>query len=82
MLAERIRGTISTAPYRLTASIGVVSTPLRPLADLPPLDVCRELITLATAAMDEARQSGGNQARHLLSPSLKVLDERDNQDWT
>ena len=82
VLAERIRGTISTAPYRLTASIGAVSTPLHPLADLPPRDVCQELLTLATTAMNQARQAGGNQARHLLSPALSVLDDPDNHDWT
>lgn len=82
VLAERIRGTISTAPYRLTASIGAVSTPLHPLANLPPHDVCQELLTLATTAMNEARQAGGNQARYLLSPVLTVLDDPDNQDWT
>ena len=43
VLAERVRGSISTAPYRLTASIGAVSTPLHPLANLPPHDVCQEL---------------------------------------
>jgi len=82
VLTERIRGTISTAPYRLTASIGAISTPLHPLADLPPREVCQELLTLATTAMNEARQAGGNQARHLLSPALSVLDDPDNQDWT
>lgn len=84
VLAERIRGTITTAPYRLTASIGAVSTPLRPLAHLPPLDVCQELLALATTAMNQARQGGGNQARHLLSPELSVLelDDPHNHDWT
>ena len=32
--------------------------------------------------MNEARQAGGNQARHLLSPALSVLDDPDNPDWT
>lgn len=82
VLAERIRGTISTAPYRLTASIGAVSTPLHPLASLPPHDVCQELLALATTAMNEARKAGGNQARNLLSPVLTVLDDPDSQDWT
>ena len=83
MLAERVRGTVSTAPYRLTASIGAVSTPLPPLATYPPHDVCEELLTVATTAMYEARKAGGDQARHLLSPALTVLDDPDSQDiWT
>lgn len=82
VLAERVRGSISTASYRLTASIGAVSTPRHPLANLPPHDVCQELLTMATTAMNEARKAGGNQARHLLSPALTVLDDPDSQDWT
>lgn len=82
VLTERIRGTIRTAPFRLTASIGGVSTPLQPLATYPPHDVCEELLTIATTAMYEARKAGGNQARHVLSPALAVLDDPDSQeDW-
>jgi hypothetical protein len=32
--------------------------------------------------MNEARKAGGNQARHLLSPALIVLDDPDSQDRT
>ncbi len=38
-LIERVRGTISGAPSRLSASVGVVTTPLQPLVQLPPHDV-------------------------------------------
>jgi diguanylate cyclase (GGDEF)-like protein len=82
VLTERIRGTINTAPYRLTASIGAVSTPLHPLTNHPPHDVCKELLTIATTAMYQARRAGGNQARHVLSPALTVLDNPDNQHRT
>ena len=82
VLTERICGTVRTAPFRLTASIGGVSTPLQPLATYPPHDVCEELLTIATTAMYEARKAGGNQARHVPSPALAVLDDLDSQeDW-
>ena len=82
VLTERICGTVRTAPFRLTASIGGVSTPLQPLATYPPHDVCGELLTIATTAMYEARKAGGNQARHVPSPALAVLDDLDSQeDW-
>ena len=61
-LAERIRGAVAAAPGGITASIGVVSTPLRPLADQPPNDVLEEAIARATAAMFQARRHGGNSA--------------------
>jgi diguanylate cyclase (GGDEF)-like protein len=76
-LAERIRGTIASVPYRLTASIGTVSTPSRPLAEHPPHDVCEEILTIAGSAMYEARRAGGNQARHVRCPTLTILDDRD-----
>ena len=80
-LAERVRGCIITAPFRLTASIGVVSTALRPLANHPPPDVLDELLTLATSAMYEARRAGGNQYRLLLAPPLTVLDDPHEDNW-
>src|SRR6202022_3059481 len=39
-------------------------------------------LTMATTAMNEARKAGGNQARHLLSPALTVLDDSDRHEWT
>ena len=74
-LIERVRGTITNRPSRLTASIGAVSTPLRPLAPHPSHDVLDEVLTIATSAMYQARKAGGNQARHVLNPTLTVLDE-------
>lgn len=61
-LAERIRGAVAAIPAGITASIGVVCTPLRPLADRPPEDVLDEFIALATTAMHRARRRGGNTA--------------------
>jgi GGDEF domain-containing protein len=77
-LIERIRGTITDPPSRLTASIGVVTTQLRPLASHSPHDVLEELLTVATTAMREARKAGGNQARTVLNPTLTVLDTPTN----
>jgi GGDEF domain-containing protein len=74
-LIERVRGTITNPPFPLTASIGAVSTPLRPLAPHSSHDVLDEVLTIATSAMYEARRAGGNQARHVLNPTLTVLDE-------
>jgi diguanylate cyclase (GGDEF)-like protein len=65
-LVERVRGAIATTPPRLTASIGVVSTPLRGLASCPPEELLDELIAAATGAMCEARRAGGNQARYVV----------------
>ncbi len=58
-LADRILSTIKSAPFQLTASLGVVSTPLQPLARHTSHDVLDELVTIATNAMYEARKAGG-----------------------
>jgi diguanylate cyclase (GGDEF)-like protein len=80
-LVERVRGTIAGAPSRLSASIGVVTTPLRPLVQLPPHDVLDELLSIATNAMYESRKAGGNQITYVRDPALTVLDDSDAGDW-
>jgi diguanylate cyclase (GGDEF)-like protein len=65
-LVERVRGTIATTPPRLTASIGVVSTPMRGLGVCPTQELLDELIAIGTTAMYDARRSGGNQARYVV----------------
>jgi diguanylate cyclase (GGDEF)-like protein len=74
-LVERVRGAIATTPPRLTASIGVVATPLRGLADCPPAQLLDELIDLAHAAMAEARRAGGNQARQVICGTPTTLTD-------
>lgn len=69
-LVERIRGAIAGTPQRLTASIGVVCTPLPPLAAEPPDEVLDKLIAIATQAIEQARMAGGNQVRYVLRPTL------------
>ena len=79
-LAERVRGTITAAPLRLSASVGVVSTPLSPLVGVAPAELLDELLGIATAAMNEARRDGGNQVRQVMSPALGALDGRNGVD--
>ncbi len=74
-LIERVRGTISGAPSRLSASIGVVTTALQPLVQLPPNDVLDELVSIATNAMYESRKGGGNQITYVRNPALTVLND-------
>jgi GGDEF domain-containing protein len=74
-LAERILGTIKSAPFQLTASLGVISTPLKPLTGQGSHDVLDELVTIGTNAMYDARRSGGNQMRLLLSPALATVED-------
>lgn len=74
-LIERIRGAIASSPAGMTASIGVVSTPLRPLVEHPPNEILDEIVALATTAMYEARRAGGNQARYVVRPSLSISDD-------
>lgn len=70
-LIERARSAIAATPAGITASIGVVSTPLQPLVSRPPHDVLDELIALAFTAMADARRRGGNQSRYLIDPQLE-----------
>lgn len=71
-LVERVLSAIAATPSGITASIGVVSTPLGPLTEHPPQEVLDELIALAATAMSEARSNGGNVARYLIDPPLKL----------
>jgi diguanylate cyclase (GGDEF)-like protein len=78
-LVDRVRAAVANTPSRLTTSVGVVSTPLRPLTGLPPADVVDEVMTIATTAMHEARKSGGNRARFVLNPALTVVGNQGSQ---
>jgi diguanylate cyclase (GGDEF)-like protein len=80
-LVERIRGAIAVTPQRLTASIGVVCTPLSPLAAEPPDDVVDKLISIATTAIEQARMAGGNQVRYVLRPTLEEAGGDGEDDW-
>lgn len=80
-LAERVRDCVATAPYRLMASVGALSTPLRPLADHSPVDACDELVEIATATMENARRNGGNQIFYAICPRLRILDAPPPGHW-
>lgn len=73
-LVERVRTAIAGTPPRLTASMGVVSTPMRGLGSAPPDDLLDELIGIALTAMRDARAAGGNQARYVSCEKPAVLD--------
>ncbi|MDF2825424.1 MAG: yeaP [Mycobacterium sp.] len=74
-LVERVRGAVATTPPRLTASIGVVCTPLAALSDCPPGELLDELIGLAGERMADARRGGGNQARYTVCPTPAALEQ-------
>ncbi|WP_102145050.1 GGDEF domain-containing protein [Mycobacterium hubeiense] len=74
-LVERVRGAITTTRSGLTASIGVVCTPLQPLTAHPPHEVLDEVISIASTATSEARRAGGNQGRYVRRPKLAVLGD-------
>ncbi len=76
-LVERVRSTIATMSPGLTASIGVVTTPLRPLMHHPPQSVLDELIAIATTAMHAARRKGGNQGHCVVHPAVTLLGDPD-----
>lgn len=80
-LAERIRDAVATTPFRRTASIGVVSTPLPPLAEQPPYEVLDEILALGATAMDEARVAGGNRIHYVQSAMPLAVVGSDDRDW-
>ncbi|MCW2512730.1 MAG: hypothetical protein JWR11_1772 [Mycobacterium sp.] len=81
VLTERLQHSVRTAPYRLTASIGVVVTPLAPLVGHPPHDVVEELITLATSNVYDARRGGGQRTTSTANPRLTSLEETEQRGW-
>ncbi|CAN5561661.1 diguanylate cyclase [soil metagenome] len=74
-LVERLRGAVAITPPRLTASVGVVSTPIKALGGASTNEVLDELITIATVAMFDARLAGGDQVRYVECPPLRALDD-------
>jgi diguanylate cyclase (GGDEF)-like protein len=79
-LVERVRSSIRSTPLRMTASVGVVVTPVRELATCPPYDLLDELVALATTAMSEARGSGGNRANYVQCARPATLDDYPERD--
>lgn len=77
VLTDRLHQTVRTAPFRLTASIGVVTTPLAPLVGVPPHGIVDELVTRATSAMYQARSQGGQRTESATLPRLAAVDDAD-----
>ena len=80
VLTDRLHQTVRSAPFRLTASIGAVTTPLGPLVGLPPHDVVEELVTLATSNMYSARKAGGQRTEATECPVLTTIDGADTDE--
>lgn len=81
VLTERLQHSVRTAPFRLTASIGVVASPLASLVGHPPHDIVEELITIATSNMYVARKSGGQRTQATGNPRLTSLEDAETSDW-
>ncbi len=76
-LLDRIRGTVAAPPARRTASIGVASSPLSPLAQHPSPEVLEELLGVARLAAADVEAHGGNDIRVTANPALSVLGSDD-----
>lgn len=63
-LINRVQGAMRSTPSRVTASIGVVCTPLAPLTVHPPDVVIDKLLDAAARAVTRAREAGGNDVRY------------------
>lgn len=59
-LINRVQGAMRSTPSRVTASIGVVCTPLAPLTVHPPDVVIDKLLEAAARSVTQAREAGGN----------------------
>lgn len=80
VLTDRLHQTVKSSAFRLTASIGVVTTPLPPLVGLPPHDVVDELVAHATSAMYRARSQGGHRTETTKLPRLATADDGEFDD--
>ena len=63
-LIDRVQGAMRSTPSRVTASIGVVCTPLAPLTVHPPDLVVDRLLAAANGAVTQVREAGGNDVRY------------------
>lgn len=80
VLTDRLQQVVITAPYRVSASIGAVTTPVAPLVGLPPHDAVEELIAIATTNMYAARRAGGQRTEATECPQLTSTDNADDLD--
>jgi len=69
-IAEHLRNAIRATRYPITASIGIVSTPLGPSFDPADRELINDLVNIADTAMYAAKRAGGDQSRSThLDPS-------------
>jgi diguanylate cyclase (GGDEF)-like protein len=69
-IAEHLRNAVGATRYPITASIGIVCTPLGPSFDPAERDLINDLVNAADMAMYAAKRAGGNQSRSThLEPS-------------
>lgn len=73
-LINRVQGAMRSTPSRVTASIGVVCTPLAPLTVYPPDLVIDSLLAAAEAAVVQAREAGGNDVRYDIRKDFPIED--------
>lgn len=69
-LCDRISSGVRSVARELTASMGVVVTPLSPLASMSPTDLTATLLDIADDAMTAARSQGGNRYRIVYLPEV------------
>lgn len=62
--AERLCAAVHSTPFRLTASVGTASVPLREVRPDAADEIFQRLITEADTAMYAAKRRGGNQIQH------------------
>ncbi|ORX07504.1 hypothetical protein AWC29_06965 [Mycobacterium triplex] len=63
-MTERLRQAIADIPFPITGSIGTSAIALTELPAIPDMQVVDDLISIADAAMYEAKRAGGNRVCH------------------
>ncbi|MGA8329723.1 MAG: GGDEF domain-containing protein [Mycobacterium sp.] len=71
-IAEHLRNAVGATSYPVTASIGIVSTPLGPGFDSAERELIDHLVHVADTAMYAAKRAGGNQSRSTSLPHAAV----------
>ena len=67
-VAEKWRRAVADISYRVTASIGIASAPLRVSFDPAERELIDDLVNHADTAMYAAKRAGGNQSRSIRIP--------------
>ena len=72
--AERLRIAIASAPYPITASVGIATMPLVHVADSAAEAAIDDLVIAADQQMYGAKRSGGNKIQHAASGATPRSD--------